>query len=179
MKTATTMLLCVAMLCACTKEGPEGQKGKQGDKGEQGPTGPQGIPGNAGVMMYVWEGPITFSGDYIFDISFLTEEQIRNSTFYAFYFNDYPESFPIPGKGWNPIIGEWYDTSYHINLEESYIDVWLFEVGTKTYYSKNVTWEEFRLIVVPIPSGNIITRSAPAIDFSNYSEVAAYYGLPE
>ena len=99
-------MLCMAMMIsACTKEGPEGKQGAKGAKGErgergerglQGETGPQdpagpqeiqGIPGNAGVMMYVWEGPITIprgDGHYGFNILFLTEKQLKNSMFFPF-----------------------------------------------------------------------------------------------
>jgi hypothetical protein len=46
-------------------------------------------------------------------------------------------------------------------------------------YGKIVAWSKFKLIVVPIPAANIIARSIAPVDYSNYKEVARYYGLQE
>jgi hypothetical protein len=45
------------------------------------------------------------------------------------------------------------------------------------FYLNPITFEAFRIIIVPIPESNIIAKSAPAVDFTNYAEVAKYYGL--
>ena len=182
LKVATTMLLCVAMLMACTPEdGPKGEKGDKGDKGEQGqtgpvgpagPQGPQGIPGNAGVMMYTY-GTRTFSQTTTYEFP-VNSTDLRNSLVYA-YFNT--------TGSWQYAQGIGYNAQYEIQV---YLDggtpnsgyrVLLRNVGATTMYTANVTWQAFRIIVVPIPAANIITRSA-AVDFNNYSEVAEYFGLP-
>ena len=53
-------------------------------------------------------------------------------------------------------------------------------------YTTPVTWAAFRIIVVPIPANNITPLAATlsagsksaTLDYSNYNEVAKYYGLP-
>jgi hypothetical protein len=56
----------------------------------------------------------------------------------------------------------------------------LHNPGTTTLYPTKVTWYGFKILVVPIPAANITeVKGAPAVDYSNYAEVAKYYGLPE
>jgi len=182
-RTATTMLLCMAlMISACTKEGPEGEKGAKGDKGDKGDKGEQGIqgiPGNAGVKMYVY-GSKTIVGNTSYDISVLTADEKNNSLMYAYFSApEEPGTFlSVPGKGWNFATSAWYDVVGFIDKARSMYYIYLLKADN-TNYLETITWNEFRIIVVPIPAANIITRSAPAVDYSNYSEVAAYYGFAE
>ena len=180
MKTATTMLLCIAMLMACSK--PEkGEKGAKGDKGDQGATGPagpagvpgpQGIPGNAGVMMYVWETVPASTSERSFIIPDMDATKVKNSNIYAYYLSGM-YWYPVPGIG----ASRSYETRSYISRTGTYF-VSALEVGTTTMLNPQPSWDAFRIIVVPIPEGNIITRSA-AVDFNNYAEAAKYFGLPE
>ena len=195
LQTATTMLLCMAlMMSACVKEGPAGERGAKGEQGERGATGAQGaqgergergergeqgIPGNAGVMMYVY-GERTFTGVTEYSLP-LTAEEIENSLIYAYYRQTIYDTWMFAnGIGYGAVY-EIQSSIYYNEDDESYMfNVFLHKYPGGGYYVNEITWQAFKIIVVPIPEGNIITRSAaPAIDFSNYSEVAAYYGFGE
>lgn len=178
------MLLCMAMLCACSKEGPEGKqgakgdRGEQGDKGEQGLQGPQGISGNAGVMMYTY-GSRTIKQETSYNFP-ITSEEVANSLIYAY--------FQLSGgNAWYPVpctVGYFYDVKNFLWLyTEGVCDfhIILYTANSNTVYPTAVTWSAFRIIVVPIPAENIvgIEESVSALDLSNYSAVAGYYGLPQ
>ena len=195
-RTATTMLLCMALIIsACTKEGPEGKQGERGAQGErgergeqgiqgiQGPAGPQGpqgeqgpegVAGNAGVMMYTWGSRnFTYQTSYLFPCA--SKEEIDNSLFYAYYKDTTDDWFPAIGIGFDAYLIR-YTLSY--SSPNGNFNVDLLTTDGLNYYTPQVTWHAFRLIVVPIPTANIITRSAaPPVDFSNYAAVAEYYGL--
>ena len=190
LKTATTILLSVALMCACSKpddgkDGAKGDKGDKGDKGEQGATGPQGTPGNAGVTMYTY-GSKTFtsSTNYVFPVPL---DDVSNSQIYAY-------SRPQGGNSWYPVPGRY---ASYFEVDCFYAPNGNLQTGTTiaiislykpdgTSYTSPTTWTAFRIVVVPIPASNITPLAATlgagsksaALDYSNYQEVAKYYGLP-
>ena len=192
MKTASMMLLCFAMI-ACTgedgKDGKDGEDGAQGPKGEQGDRGPQGIPGESGVMMYTYGSktstlggvPITGYWNRLQYVLPITNEEVSNSLIYGYYtLGTSGFWYSVDGTGGS---GNDYDLSISLSpagsdgLSTNYT-FYLWSIGvSEVRYPTAVTWAAFRAIVVPIPEGNIKPQSA--VDFSNYSAVAAYYGLPE
>ena len=185
MKTATTMLLCVAMLCACTKEGPAGEKGAKGDKGDQGATGPtgpagvpgpQGIPGNAGVKMYLYESK-AFTTNTSYNVP-ISAAEAANSLIYAYYKSS-TWWYPVPGLGASGA----YEVRSYFSASGSTSIPFIIELYTLSgvAYTTQVTWSAFKIIVVPIPEDNIVEvkGSAYPVDFNNYAEVAKYFGLPE
>ena len=153
--------------------GPKGASGWPGTYTDL--TGPQGIAGNAGTIMYVF-GTKTFLNSTTYQIP-VGSAIVVNSLFYCYYdpsiFN---ELFPVPGLGENNN----YETRvyYAYDSSKTNINISLHNVSTRAYYGTSVTWRSFKVIVVPIPSGNIVQMSAkPSIDYSNYAEVAGYYGF--
>jgi hypothetical protein len=209
-RTAAMVLLCIATVCSCGKDGADGKDGKDGAQGAQGPAGPagqngadgqdgtdgqdgatgpqgpagpqgpQGIAGNAGVMMYQW-GSRTFTTFTSYHSIPLTREAARKSLIYAYYANWSSLS------AWYPVPGVSTPSTYQVinYLEEDDYENWVCGIMLHNYpaggnYVTPVTWYGFRVIIVPIPNGNITQMSVkPSIDYGNYAEVAAYYGLPE
>jgi hypothetical protein len=204
LKMTALMLFCIAMLCACVKDGENGKDGtngkdgkdgvagtngtngtngadgKDGKDGKDGAQGAQGIPGNAGTMMYVWEN-VTVTGGYtsfVFFLEFDVSVDMNKSLIYAYYsddadFNPIPHPFILGGYAANFSLGT---TSFGARISVHLTN------ANGTAYSTSVTWNDFRVVVVTIPDGNIFTKSSVnnyPVDWSNYSEVAGYFGLPE
>ena len=174
-------LVVAAALNSCGKpeDGKDGAQGPAGETGPAGPAGPQGIAGNSGVMMYTW-GTNTFTTSTSYQ---LPSTVTLNSLFYAYYLPYIPSSIGIP---WYAIPGraQNYDIeggiSRNLPTQPFSYRIHLYNIAATTDYTTAVQWDNFRVIVVPIESGNIVPMSVkPAIDYSNYAEVAAYYGLPE
>ena len=177
-----TMMLLIASLtlqCSKPKDGIDGKNGKDGTNGAPGAQGPQGTPGNAGVMMYTY-GERTFPTfqNYIFPV---TLAEASKSLIYAYFQpSELGAWFCAPGR-----CDTYYEVTTSINDER--IAVRLINITTGADYNTPVTWSGFRIIVVPIPDSNITTlATAPAtaskgaaVDYSNYAEVAKYYGLPQ
>jgi len=159
-------------------EGPQGERGVQGDRGPAGPEGLEGVAGNAGVMMYIYGSrtipALTGYLTYSFPVA---REVLEKSLVYAYYC--------VTGSVvWDPVPS--MQGLYQVNGSVTYgtpnstFAVYVQKQGTATAYGTAVTWNGFKIIVVPIPEGNIVQLSVkPTIDYSNYAEVAAYYGLPE
>ena len=187
MKKITTLmtmaLICAAITLSCSKpkdgkDGASGPAGPKGDKGEQGPAGPQGVEGNAGVMMYTY-GERTFyqAAQYNYPVNSVNPAK---SLIYAYYLPSGSATWCFaPG-----IFLHGYEVRCYINPNS--FNVSLFNYPAGTHHTAEVTWEEFRLVVVPIPDANITQlATAPAstskgtLDYTNYAEVAKYYGLPE
>jgi len=199
-KTTTMVLLSVAMLCSCGKpeDGKDGAPGEQGATGAQGPAGaqgpqgeagPQGIPGiagNAGVTMYTY-GSRNSAGIAVigYNIS-IGKEEVNNSLIHAYYGTGNPDGsvswYSVPGSYLLP------DVTIAVTLTEikAYSDWCQFAVWCRYLDGEPIldfTFDMFRIIVVPIPESNIVALSSAvksaSIDWSNYAEVAKYYGLPE
>ena len=208
LKTAAMICLCVATVCSCVKDGKDGVDGKDGKdgiagtngkdgadgtngtdgtdgtngtngtNGKDGADGPQGIPGNAGVMMYQWRN-VTFTAGSWSYIPLLegVEMNLSNSLVY-FYYNDGYSDQALP----HPFLGSYAATWFFDNTSFSTRINILLTTATGTSYTGSVTWDDLRMIVVPVPQGNIVQLSVEnrsQVDWSNYSEVAKYFGLPE
>jgi hypothetical protein len=165
-------------MCACKKEGPEGKQGAKGDKGEQ---GIQGIPGNAGAKMYVYGEKTTTTARFQYTIP-IPFDEIKNCLIHA-YFLDGGSTIWMPVPGTNNMMSfltlcglsrafEDTETDYIVVLSK-------ISDASQAYYT-STTFKAFRIIVVPIPEANITeVKGAAPVDYSNYAEVAKYYGLPE
>ena len=209
LRIVTAIMLSIALLCACSKpkdgidgakgetgqQGQQGQQGERGERGERGETGatgaqgaqgergpagatgaqgPQGIAGNAGVMMYTY-GSETFDWATFYEIP-ITFAEVQKSLIYAYYLDlsFFVELwFPVPGANGT------YTSYFNLQFldDNTIMNIRLYNYDG-TEYTTAVTWDAFRIIVVPIPEENIIARSA-GLDYSNYKEVAEYYGLPQ
>jgi hypothetical protein len=159
------------------KDGINGVNGIDGINGTDGTQGTQGIPGNAGVMMYVWND-VSFTGSNTFNISSITTGNLDKQVI-VYHSDEHGTMFPIPHLA--AIVGYGVFSTISFNAGGLDIGIWLANPDG-TAYLDPVTWKTFRVIVVPIPEGNIIQKSAGKgypVDWSNYKEVAAYFGLPE
>ena len=199
LKTATTILLSVALICSCSKpddgkdgatgptgaQGPAGATGATGATGAQGNQGPQGIAGNAGVTMYTY-GSRTFTTNTIYEFP-VHYNDVSNSLIYA-YFRPAADNTWYPAPGLFAIIYEvscFYAPKGSLETGITQAFIYLHKLD-RTPYTTPVTWAAFRIIVVPIPADNITTLAgtlgagskSAALDYSNYNEVAKYYGLP-
>jgi len=175
---STMALICAAILFSCTKpeDGAQGPAGPAGPKGE---TGATGATGNAGVMMYSYgEREFTYATYYYYPATL----DIDKYLVYAYYQTlSSPGWFFAQGLNISPryeVVCYIYNYSFGISLRN------VPENGS--YYPNTVTWEGFRIVVVPIPDANITTVAGAATaskgaapDYSNYAEVAKYYGLPQ
>jgi len=190
-KRATLIALCVAMMSSCAKDGKDGAQGEQGATGAQGAQGPQGeqgiqgIPGNAGVMMYTYESKTSTTGRFDYELS-MTEEEVINSLIYAYRYH-YSMAPPRVDR-WYPVPGEGLtDASYTtsalnrpvtgIRTTYNYV-AYLRNISDGSLVTAESEFQKFRIIVVPIPEGNIEAKSA-AQEFGSYAELAEYYGLPQ
>ena len=192
---ATTILLSAALMCACSKPndgkdgakgetgaaGAKGDKGDQGIQGEQGIPGPQGIEGNAGVMMYKWgERVVTGDAQYLIPILY---EEIENYLInaYACIFGSW---IPIPAAAMGGFSID-YALFKYSNI--TCLSVYLTKPNGSDEYDSPVTFDAFRIIVVPIPEENITEYAGAggtgskgaALDYSNYKEVTEDYGITE
>ncbi|MCC5931525.1 MAG: collagen-like protein [Cyclobacteriaceae bacterium] len=151
------------------QQGPPGEKGEKGDQGEPGEKGEKGDPGDMNVKLYVFTGHnyATAASRFI-DLPGYGPK-IYETMFFVYLVNTSQTLiYPIPGYGTSAI---------------SFYRVWYLRSGnnvsvrTQLVSGAGETYEEIRVVTLPIgnmPGG----RSAlPDIDFSNYDEVAEYYGL--
>ena len=180
---ATTILLGAALMCACSKgkDGRDGQDGGNGTNGINGEKGEKGDPGNANVKMYKW-GERTFTTFTTYEIP-IPFEEIENYLIYAYAYLEINLWVPVP-----------------VSVEAVSIDYVLGKNGNNTdlgviitladgsdIWGNPITFDAFRVIAVPIPEENITEYAGAggtgskgaAPDYSNYAEVAEYYGLPQ
>ena len=184
----TAILLSAALMCACSKEGEKGDKGDKGEtgaagaKGDKGDQGIQGIAGNAGVMMYTF-GSQTFTAvaNYIFPVAI---EDVGKNLIYAYYGSSIANRWnPVPGMDGMSFLLNYFLERETATSTAMRIERYRYPAGG--FATTSITWPEFRIIVVPIPAGNIISAGTAAAakgaapDYSNYAEVAEYYGLPQ
>ena len=187
-KAATMLLLCFA-LAMCSgddgKDGKDGKDGAQGPAGPEGPEGPQGVAGNEGVIMYTYGSATITTGMWAYlipDIMFTDADKYLINGYYFITVGTSSSWIPVPGPGHNLLYTVQYLLTANLTNGKCMFGVGLLQNGTAIPYTTPTTFEKFRIITVPIPAGNIkpqSVRSNPPVDFSNYSEVAAYYGLPE
>jgi hypothetical protein len=178
-KTAGILLMCIAMMGAC-----QCKSCKDGIDGED---GPQGIPGNAGVRMYTYGSKtsiLNMINGQIFESNTLTyaiplsAEVVGKSAVYAYYKTEADVKNGI--NDWYLVAGNifWNIKTVSKLSGSNYIVSFFDDDGTP--YPQTLSFGAFKIIVVPVPDENITeVKSAVSIDFGNYGEVAAYYGLPE
>ena len=158
-------------------QGPEGPQGERGVQGDRGPAGPEGAEGNAGVMMYEWGSKNTTSL-YSYTYSFPVDQAVAEKSLIYAYFRTASATtiwYSVPGSD------GMHDVGGRINYGTPNSSFTGIVTDTSTGLGlANFTLTGFKVIVVPIPEGNITQMSVkPSIDYGNYAEVAAYYGLPE
>ncbi len=162
------------------------KKGETGPKGDEGPRGPQGISGNANVVMYSYNGPIsmTFGTDLL--LSNLTQQKLDSSLVLAYYIPAaYNTSwYPIPGLGGYGTSVP-YQTIYDIHLSTGNKFVFalrLFNPGFTAYNGSTVVFNKVKVIIAPassiVPGGRRAGDSS-VVDLSDYHAVMKYFNLTE
>ena len=159
--------------------GDDGPAGPAGPTGPAGPAGVQGVVGNAGEKMYNYPSK-TFSSNTSYSIPMSTAD-VEKCLVYAYYRPSDNNNFwyPVPGIG---SAGTYEVRSY---LNASAATSTRFQLSLYTLagadYTTSVTFTAFRIIVVPIPEGNIedIAANPNPINWSDYSAVAKHFNLPE
>jgi len=195
---STMALICAAILFSCSKpedgkdgaQGPAGPAGPAGTNGTNGatgpagpagpvgPVGPIGEAGNAGVIMYTY-GSRTFDRSTTYSSIPLTREEAGKSLFYAYYTTSPTAGYWFTVPSINNASGYQIVSAFTLDDDDNWMcEITLYNFPAGGLYTPDVTWAAFRVIVVPIPDANIFAKSA-APDYSNYAEVAKYYGLPE
>lgn len=172
------------------EQGPQGERGPQGEIGPQGEPGPQGEAGNANVRLFRFTEGHNFatSATKLVTIPGLSVEQANQSMIYWYLVrvdNRFPppgtlgipetvtEVIPIPGRGLNRT------TQYEVLMRSSSSRIMsgtTFEI--RSVMGTGESFTEIRAFVIEASSiQSIDARIAlPDLDYSNYYEVAAYYG---
>jgi hypothetical protein len=125
--------------------------------------------------MYIYDKKTTTDQflDYIIPIPF---EDVEKCLIYAYAKISY-SWFLLPGQ-----VDFSVTTAIALNDigTETQYNVIFTKTADGSYYTGGFTFNAFRIIVVPIPAANITeVKGAAPVDYSNYAEVAKYYGLPE
>ena len=175
-KTASIFLVCIAMMGACKCRVCE-----DGIDGVDGAQGAQGIPGNADTKMYTYGSKTSVLSIYInSDLGYadnsitytipLSVKTLENSHVYAYYqIIDSQDWYLVVSNAMFNLVTYISGSDYIVSF---FTEEWVLQTP--------VVLSAFKIIVVPIPDENITeVKNAVSIDFGNYSEVAAYYGLPE
>ena len=135
-------------------------------------------------MMYTY-GSRTFTQFTYYDFP-VPYADAQKCLIYAYY------KTSLSGDSWYSVPGlmdaAYYETYSWIysNGTSTRIRIVLRKASDRTAYTTAETWTAFKIIVVPIPAENITelasaggsSSKGSAPDYSNYAEVAEYYGLP-
>ena len=174
MKTAGILLMCIAMMGAC-----KCKVCKDGEDGE---------PGNAEVKMFTYGSKtsvvniisqIVESNTLTYAIP-LSAEVIGKSAVHAYF--QTPNDAKLGNNNWNVLTGTYWEIIAMSKISGSdYIISFLESSNGSLYpYPYTISIGAFKIIVVPVPDENVKeVKSAVSLNWDNYSEVAAYYGLPE
>lgn len=163
-------LLFNLMLAAC-KSGEKGDPGPAGPAGPTGATGPAGATGNANVIQITYGSKTHTGAELAYDLTGITEEQVRNSAFFTYVrtTSDWWHSLPgrvlnLSGTGYRE-----YTTTINIRVLRLYITR---ASGTGTDVFQNAR-------IVMIPANDLRNGRKAAVDFSNYEAVKQFYNLPD
>ena len=173
------MALSISMITfSCSgDDGPTGPAGATGPAGPAGPTGVAGVAGNAGIKMYNYASQ-TFYREAVYSIP-MSASELAKCLVYAYSAN--PNWwYAVPGVGESGL----YETRTMMAVSGSatstnfYVTLYDFSGAN---YNPTVTFTAFRIIVVPIPEGNItdIAGNPNPINWSDYNAVAKHFNLPE
>ncbi|SIN94993.1 hypothetical protein [Chitinophaga niabensis] len=162
------------------------KKGETGPKGDEGPRGPQGITGNADVIMYSYNGPISMTLGTDLLLSNITKERIDSSLVLAYYIPASYSSnwYPIPGLGGYGTSVQ-YQTIYdiHPSTGNKYVfALRLFNPGFTAYNGSTVVFNKVKVILATASSivpGGRRAGDPSALDLSDYHAVMKYFNLTE
>ncbi|WP_315816949.1 hypothetical protein [Paraflavitalea speifideaquila] len=182
------MLLFLSTILSCKKgdTGPQGDTGNTGPQGVDGPQGPQGISGNANVIMYTYNGPISMTIGTDLTLSNVTQARMDSSLVLAYYIPAAYSTdwYPIPGVGGYGTSVQ-YQTIYSLRASTGnkfILSLRLFNASFTAYNGSTVVWNKIKVIVAPASSilpGGRRAAGAPAVDLSDYHAVVKYFNLTE
>lgn len=190
------LLILSMVFTSCSKDGDIGPQGSQGiagtngvdgTDGTDGTNGTDGVDGNANIRIIEY-GLKTFTGSTTYVMQNVSQTDVNDHLFLAFYGREFTETLPsggilektqwlsVPGRGHGSFntssVIETTSTSF---TAADYI-VTLYDLDGSDHTTQR-TFQKFKIFVVPPSSSGKSSRS----DFSkmSYKEVVAYFGLPE
>jgi hypothetical protein len=175
-------LLLVFLISACSEpevgpqgpQGPQGEKGEQGEKGDQGdqgPVGPVGQDGNANVTVYTFAGH-DFSATVQITLSVPVTEEEYTETIWLTYMRFGVSTYSVPGWGLGGTTEYRTWHSYHIPSEAARIRI-------RVQNGNGENYDQIRVVAIKASTFIDGRMQLPDIDFTNYDEVIAYYGLKD
>lgn len=171
----------IAIISSCAEDGapgdigPPGPAGSQGEQGEQGPQGDQGEPGTANVTysdwftitQSDWSGIGSIKITEAIDAPEVTEEIIDKGVVLVYHqFNNQTRQLPYSYSP-NGLHLVYLFVASSITIEG-------FHLNATTI--SNISPLKFRYVVIP---GGTAAGGRIGLDYSDYEEVKAYYGIPD
>lgn len=179
-------LFFVMLFASCSKDGAAGPAGPEGPAGPKGDTGPKGDAGSADVIYSAWldvpfkADTIHLAGGKIDTVGYYAQINVPKLTLALLstadvkvYINTNdasdPAIYPLP----------YYSVYNGLNIQvQAYAQtIELYsngDLGTKSVNGKK--YQQYRYMIVP---GNVLSRSANPVDWSDYAAVKVYLGLKD
>lgn len=199
LKTLATLLLVIGFM-GCSPEdgetgpaGPQGPQGEQGEQGIQGPEGPQGeqgeqgpagVDGNAEVIYSDWI-PANFEGSStsvkFMDIDFPPElpsaGSIKDTHVILVYFTGFGDGnvYLLPVLNFRGAQFTYGFGSFSASVEDIFIRAEALSGDLTEFQIDPARGNQFRYVIIP-PTINV-SGKAQNLDYSDYSAVAAYFGI--
>jgi len=167
------------LFLSCTKEGPTGPQGPAGPIGPAGPTGstgstgPQGNTGTANVIYSGWTNGSSWTSDnngqvyYDIPASKLTQDILSKGSIHVYWGVLGDTTNDVRQLPFTEVVS---GVVYYHNTRLSVGNIRV-ETNLTTITNSN----RYRYILIP---GGTTARSVP-VNFDNYQEVIAYYGIPK
>jgi len=182
-------------------DGTDGSDGTNGTNGTDGEDGTDGTDGNADVQLLEYESENITNGTVTYAMQGVSLSDIDENLILGFYANIYQtpnagNSFvtkkqwiPVPGRG----AGGLFEARVAVDGSSALLSggpssdfkVTLYQLGSQIAYTTEVTFDEFKIFIIPpssIVSGNNSSGGVSAknsIDFSKmtYEELIAHFEL--
>ncbi|MCW9708493.1 collagen-like triple helix repeat-containing protein [Fodinibius salsisoli] len=154
--------------------GPQGPQGESGEQGEQGPEGPQGEDGNANVTLYIYDGH-DFSSSSLArrEVTGVTETEMNESEWNVYLVH--PSGWYYHLSGYGVSDSTMYFASHRwVDNDPGFVDFWV-----EAAEGPGEEYTEIRIIRTAVNNINDERSKIYGLDFSNYKEVAEFYGLSE
>lgn len=197
------LLIFTLVFTSCSKDGDvgpigpagiAGTDGTNGTDGTDGTDGADGVDGNADVRLLEFGSETINDGTVTYNMDGVSLADINGNLILGFYANIYQtpnagNSFvtkkqwiPVPGRGESGL----FETRVVIDGSSALLSggptsdfkVTLYQLGSLIAYTTEVTFDEFKIFIIP-PSSMISAKYS--IDFSqmSYEEIIAHFDLEE
>jgi hypothetical protein len=150
-------------------QGDVGPQGPEGPQGPAGPEGPQGEPGNSDTRLYIFSGHNYATNGTSFRTIPGLGPQVNEYMFFTYLVNtDFNLIYPVPGWG---------------NAAATAYRVWWLPEGNNVSVrisrveGPGESYDEIRIITIPISQFPAASTELADINFDNYEEVAEIFNL--